>query len=98
MNEQEIMESIGRAIAFHAADSNVPLDKRPWSAEQCAAYFQIETKSFQNTYAPLPSFPRAIRPVTAAGRGHPRWIAQEVIDWWLSHRAETEAKRRSKSA
>ncbi len=98
MNEQELIENLCRSIASHIGGANVPLDQRPWSAEQCADYLQIETKTFQNTYAPMPSFPRAIRPTTSAGRGHPRWIAQEVIDWWLSHRNETETRRRRKSA
>lgn len=98
MNELELIERLSRAISNNICGSNIPLDKRPWTAEQCADYLNMETKTFQNTIAPLPTFPKAIRTKTATGRGQPRWIAQEVIDWWLSNREETEGRRRRKSA
>lgn len=95
--ELEMIEKLSRAISNDLCGMSVPLDKRPWSAEQCADYLGMTTKTFQNSIAPLPIFPRAIRTLTATGRGHPRWIAQEVIDWWLSHREETESKRRRRN-
>lgn len=98
MNELELIEKLSKAISNNICGSNVPLDKRPWTAEQCADYLNMEVGSFHNTISPLPAFPRAIRVQTGKGRGQPRWIAQEVIDWWLSHREETESRRRRKSA
>lgn len=97
-NELELIERLSRAISNNICGSNIPLDKRPWTAEQCADYLRIGIGTFHNTIAPLPTFPSAIRAQTAKGRGQPRWIAQEVIDWWLSHREATENRRKRKSA
>lgn len=98
MNELELIEKLSRAISDNISGASVPLDKRPWSADQCADYLRIETATFLRTIAPIPQFPRAIRAITGRGRGQPRWIAQEVIDWWLSHREEAANRRKRRSA
>lgn len=98
MNELELIEKLSKAISDNISGASVPLDKRPWSAAQCADYLGIEVNTFHTSIAPMPQFPRAIRAITGRGRSQPRWIAQEVIDWWLSHREEAENRRKRKSA
>lgn len=89
------MELLGKVIAQRIAPTT-PLDRTPWSALECAAYLRVEVKTFQQAYAPLPSFPRPIKPITALGKGHPKWNAQKVIDWFFAHEEEVERRRRPK--
>lgn len=98
--ELEVIEKHTQALIAHAkaiASSNrpnTPLDKTPWDSEECASYLRVELQTFRNQYAPSPSFPRPIKANTATGRGHPRWNAQEVIDWFFAHGEEVARRRR----
>ncbi|MBX9638081.1 MAG: hypothetical protein K2Q45_11095 [Nitrosomonas sp.] len=74
-----------------------PLDRTPWNADECAAYLRVETKTFIQYYAPLPSFPRPIKAETTAGRSHPRWNAQKVIDWFFAHEEESIRRRKPRN-
>lgn len=97
LNTPSEIEQLAKAIAANIAPQ-LPLDITLWNATKCADYLDAETKTFANRYAPLPSFPRPIKADTVTGRGNPRWIAQEVIDWFLSHRDEAERRRRPRNA
>jgi len=44
-----------------------------------------DPQSVRERIACLPSFPRAIRVPTKAGRSHPLYRAKEVIAWVQSH-------------
>lgn len=98
--EIEVLEKHTQALNDHAKALSIvhkpitPLDKTPWSSSECAAYLRVETKTFLQSYAPLPSFPRPIKPLTATGKGNPKWNAQKVIDWFFAHEEETERRRR----
>jgi len=52
MNELELIEKLSRAISDNISGASVPLDKRPWSAAQCADYLGIEVNTF-HTYRSL---------------------------------------------
>lgn len=98
--ELEILEKHTQALIEHAkaikssSRPNTPLDQTPWDAEECAGFLRVELPTFRNTYAPCPTFPRPIKANTAAGKGHPRWNAQEVIDWFFAHGDETARRRK----
>ena len=47
MNELELIEKLSKAISDNISGASVPLDKRPWSAAQCADYLGIEVNTFQ---------------------------------------------------
>lgn len=94
---QRLLEQLGASIAAHMTP-RTPLNVTPWDVKTCAAYLRVEPKTFLQSYAPMPTFPRAIRPATASGSGNPKWIAQEVIDWFLSQRANVEKRRKSRRA
>lgn len=102
--ELEILEKHTQALIEHAraiksqSKPNTPLDRTPWDAEECAGFLRVELTTFRNVYAPCPSFPRAIKADTISGRGHPRWNAQEVIDWFFAHGEETAKRRRSRKS
>lgn len=85
-------DQLAAAIAQKITPST-PLNKTPWDADECAAYHRVSNKTFIQSYASNPGYPRPIRVSTTTGRGHPRWLAQEVIDWTLNNRT-IEIKRR----
>lgn len=87
------LDQLASAIAQRIKPAT-PFDKTPWDADECAAYLRVGNKTFIQSYAPLPSFPRPIKADTVTGRSHPRWNAQKVMDWFFAH--EEEAARRRK--
>ena len=91
------LDQLASAIAQRIKPST-PLDKTPWDASECAAYLRVEVKTFQQAYAPLPSFPRPIKPSTATGKGHPKWNAQKVVDWFFAHEEETDRRRKPRKS
>ena len=83
--DQEIFNKIAQSIA-NLATNPVPLDKRLWSADDCAQYLRMEKKTFQQYYAPHPNFPRPVQLERAGGKGKLLWNAQGVVDWALKQR------------
>jgi len=84
MTQQEIKKStdIPTPLALQ-----IPLEKQCWNAEECAAYLKMNKKTFLNSYAPHPKFPKAFRPKRAdGGRGFPLWRATEVIEWLFNQK------------
>lgn len=82
-DEQELFDKIAQSIAILATNP-IPLDKRLWSADDCAQYLRMAKKTFQSHYAPHPKFPKPIQLERAGGKGNPLWKAGEVIEWAIS--------------
>lgn len=60
----------------------VPFDMRLWGFEDIAAYLNCSVSQVRQRFAPLPSFPKAIQlPTATGGKAHPRYKADEVIEW-----------------
>lgn len=77
---------ITEAIEQLGKQTIIPLDKRLWNADDCAAYLRETTKQFLERIACLPQFPKRISYPTASGsRSRPKWKAIEVIDWAEKH-------------
>ena len=71
----------------------VPLEIALWSVADVAAYLAMSDAQVRERYACRPDFPRPIRlPVYgSSGRGHPRWKAQEIIEWAEAHQEKRRA-------
>jgi hypothetical protein len=52
-----------------------------WGFDEIAAHSKFERNYVVNYITALPDFPRPIR-VGKDGKGHPRYIAHEVIAWF----------------
>lgn len=52
-----------------------------WGFDEIAAYAKFERNYVVNVITALPDFPKAIR-VLGEGRGHPRYVASEVMTWF----------------
>lgn len=84
--EQELIAKLTKSIA-ELTSNQIPLEKRLWSADDCAQYLRMEKKTFQQYYAPHPRFPKP-RPLDRVeGKGQLRWNAQEVVDWALKRKS-----------
>ncbi|WP_430233918.1 hypothetical protein [Nitrosomonas communis] len=84
--EQKFIDSIVQSLAAMASNA-IPLDKRLWGAEECAEYFRIQKRTFQEHYAPQPSFPKAIKIQRGdEGKSRPLYIAGEVIEWAIKQK------------
>lgn len=57
-----------------------------WTADDVARYLVRTKKTVQNHIQYSPGFPKPIRMPTEKGRGHPRWVPDEVREWALSQR------------
>lgn len=71
------------AKAIVARIPRVPLASTLWTAEECAGYLKLESRTFAETCA-LPDFPKPTRVTAASGNRGPtnkRWFAGDVIDW-----------------
>ena len=83
-----LIDRIAAAIADRVAPP-VPINIALWDAETIGAYLKMSASQVLQRFAPLPSFPKAIRLPTAGGaRSHPRWRAEDVIEWAESHMAK----------
>lgn len=83
--EQELIDKLTQSIISLTANP-VPIDVRLWSADDCAQYLRMEKKTFQQYYAPHPSFPKPVRLERAGGKGKLLWNARSVVDWALKKR------------
>jgi hypothetical protein len=63
----------------------LPVEIDLWSADEIARYMKRERRTVMESYACLPSFPKAIRLPTKGVRGQPLWKANEVIRWAEAH-------------
>jgi hypothetical protein len=52
-----------------------------WGYDEIAAYSKYERNYVQNVITAQPAFPKPIR-VLNEGRGHPRYIAGQVMQWF----------------
>jgi predicted DNA-binding transcriptional regulator AlpA len=50
-----------------------------WGFDEIAAYSKYERNYVVNVITAQPGFPKPIRIVS---RGHPRWIASDVMNWF----------------
>ena len=77
-------------LVHQAKTAALPLESRWLDAEQAAALLGFSYKTFLQSIACLPGFPRALR---IDGKGKPRWKASEVLTW-----AEQERDRVTRPA
>jgi len=83
--EEALIDRIAAAIADRVAPP-VPINVALWDAETIGSYLKMSASQVLQRFAPLPDFPKAIRlPTAGGGRSHPRWKANEVIEWAESH-------------
>lgn len=71
-----------------SAAEKIPFEFRWLSAEQVGELLGREVRYVLERLAPLPDFPKADR------RGHPRWLAGEVMRWQEANRASQQARPR----
>lgn len=79
--EQETIDRIAEAVASRV----LPVEHRLWDGDACAAYLGCTPRYFQTQIAVVPSFPKARRVPTTKGRMHPRYAANEVIEWAMAN-------------
>ena len=84
MRDDELIERLAEAVAERVAPA-IPLAVDLWDIALIAQYLKRDPQSVRERIACLPSFPRAIRVPTKAGRSHPLYRAKEVIAWVQSH-------------
>ena len=65
---------------------NASRQKRYWTAEDIAFQMGKSKSSVQSRYVYLPSFPKPRRIPSDKGRGHPIWLASEVLAWIEKHK------------
>lgn len=79
----QFAEQLADAIARRPV---IPPDRQLWDAEAVAVYLCTNRRAIMERYAPLPTFPRAIRIPAADGKiSRPRWKAIEVMAWAERH-------------
>ena len=83
MTENMLIEQLADAVAKRIV-SPIPITHDLWTSKEIAAFLKCTEQQVLNRYAPLPSFPCAIRlPSLSKGQGRPKWEASEVIEWAL---------------
>lgn len=80
---KEILAKLDELIAAQRAAS-VPLDHRWLDADGVASVLGFKTRYVLETLSRRQDFPR---PMRVDGSGHPRWLASEIHEWALKHRA-----------
>lgn len=80
-----IEHAVEKALAKHV--SAVPIEHALWSTKEIGEYLQRPAQVVRERVVCVPGFPEPIRlPNFGGGKSHPRWSAQEVIDWVQSHK------------
>lgn len=75
------IEQLAAAIAEHVRPA-VPISVALWDADTVGIYLQKTGRQVRERYALMRGFPKAIRlPSGGKEKGHPRWKAEEVIEW-----------------
>lgn len=87
MNEAINIDQLAESIAKKMATS-VPLELRLWNAAECAEYLRVAPRQFKERTSQIHTFPPAVRLPSDNGLGHPKWYAQEVIDWAKKYRGQ----------
>ena len=88
----EMAEQIADAIARRPV---IPASAQLWDADAVAAYLTVSRRAVLERYAPLPSFPAAIRIPLADGKiARPRWKAVEVMAWAERYKERSGRKAR----
>lgn len=60
--------------------------KRYWTAEEIALQIGKSKSTVQSSYTCKPDFPPARRLPANKGKGHPVWLASEVLSWIEKHK------------
>lgn len=64
-----------------------PPDKVLWDAKECAEYLRMSEKHFVDRVSKTMKFPKPIKlPSETGRRSHPRWYAQEIMEWVKVHK------------
>lgn len=69
-----------------------PPDTLWLDAEQAARMISYKPRSFRETVATRPDFPK---PVRIGGKGDPRWNAREIDEWMRAQRELTGGRKRA---
>ena len=59
---------------------------RLWTAEEVGRYLGRTKMTVLKQDQYIVGFPRPIRLPTAKGRGHPRWVPEEIRQWAMGQR------------
>lgn len=84
MTEQDMMMQLAAAIE-KLARPTIPLSVDLWDMATIAQYLKRDPQVVRERMACLPSFPKAIRLPTKAGRSQPLYQAADVIAWARSY-------------
>ncbi|MES1192665.1 MAG: hypothetical protein ABUS47_16510 [Steroidobacter sp.] len=79
-----VVSLIERLAAELAARMPVqfPVDIDVWTSREVAAYLKCNPRQVLDRYAPMTSFPEAIRlPNGKGGFGNPKWHARDIVEW-----------------
>lgn len=56
-----------------------------WGYDELARYAKLARSYVANSVVVMPGFPR---PIKLGPKSHPRWVSQEVMEWFEQHRGE----------
>lgn len=83
--QEDLIDQLATALSARIRPV-LPPEIDLWSGKEIADYLKVGARQVLERYAPLPSFPRAIRlPTPDGSKGQPRWKADEVIAWAERH-------------
>jgi predicted DNA-binding transcriptional regulator AlpA len=76
------IDSLADAVARRIKPT-IPLSVAQWDSKACAEYLGVSLRHFNTFIKTQPDFPKARSlPSSGKGDGHPRWKAQDVIEWF----------------
>jgi hypothetical protein len=74
------VEVLAKEIAGYISP-RFPQSIELWDAKLVGDYLGVIAEYVLGRYAPRGDFPKSYRLPAKSGRGHPRWKAEEIIDW-----------------
>lgn len=84
MIDADLIDRLAEAVAIHIQPP-IPLSMDFWDIATIAKVIKREPQVVRERMACLPSFPKAIRLPTKAGRAQPLYSAAEVMAWIRSY-------------
>lgn len=96
--DEELIKRISAIVEKSLAKPRVPIEDEAWTAEQVAEYLSVCTRQVKERYATADGFPRPRRLPSNGSKGHLRWRAGEVIEWFRSNGSKSSTGGRPRKA
>lgn len=79
-------DRLGKAVA-KVINNQVTAEHVIWNSRQCADYFQVTVKHFNDKISKSADFPNPIKlPSQTGTKRHSRWYANDVYAWAYSQK------------